>query len=506
MAIEMLVPLARNQVIWVASAVPRAIRMALSAMGYQLRLEEATALADLKTELVAAVVFIQEEEKPLRAIEQMGTKLPRLLDEDCLVFIWRSNSGVVAIQNFVKSLPHVAQDMGPEIPFPHAYLIRPAAKPREIAQVLLTRIARFASKINPATKLLILPDGLKLDATDKRLLRRAFSDCEQIHLQRFTDGNSSSRVFLAHATHSGQTVSSQPQPYFVKIGARATTFQEWTNYVEAVHRTLPFHLAPRLALARCGLGASKGIIVGDFVEDSESLSECSRGARAATPVGTLFERTLRGWRSRASAPPRANLARSLRSLVAGTVPNNRVLRANGVGAIKNPALLKQQLAVTVTKRSSEPFLWGQIHGDMHTNNVRVRGSDSVLIDFLATKSGLTLLDPAMLEVSLLIRAPLDEKFDEKTWFEIALSLYSREALSTVPDIPDPTGRYAWIANCIRQVRLHALQMEKSKGQYALVLAHYLFFAATKDAGAGPSEDFRRAAAYAIAEKVANIAW
>src|SRR5205809_1101738 len=76
--------------------------------------------------------------------------------------------------------------------------------------------------------------------------------------------------------------------------------EEWDNYREFVTNFIPFRLRPNLDENRCILGAKKGILVGDFVDESESLWDAARHGKARSVFYSLFDRTLGGWRSEAS--------------------------------------------------------------------------------------------------------------------------------------------------------------------------------------------------------------
>src|SRR5262249_39128276 len=114
------------------------------------------------------------------------------------------------------------------------------------------------------------------------LLRRAFWDCEKVHLQPMEDGRSGVAVYCAHAKPAAEQLGRWPLPYFVKIGDRRKIFSEYVNYQDRVDPCIPFHLGPHLIPDRCCLGANAGVIVGDFVEESESLVDCAREGRAGS--------------------------------------------------------------------------------------------------------------------------------------------------------------------------------------------------------------------------------
>jgi hypothetical protein len=229
-----------------------------------------------------------------------------------------------------------------------------------------------------------------------------------------------------------------------------------------------------------------------------------------TAIGTLFDRTLRGWHSRADTHKGTSLFYNLRKLLDGDVSTERIDLAKNIFQVKLlPAAIKSYLQ----NRPAEDLLWGPIHGDLHTDNIRVRGSDAILIDFCSARDGPLLVDPSALEVSLAIRVPTnDGDFNKDAWLRMMNSLFSQDALRRPPAIHDSTEPYAWIASCIRQVRLHSLPMQRELGQYAHVLVYYLLQAAIKDSNIKPKKDpyghenFRRAVAYGLADRLLDMKW
>jgi hypothetical protein len=165
----------------------------------------------------------------------------------------------------------------------------------------------------------------------------------------------------------------------------------------------------------------------------------------------------------------------------------------------------KELQTKLQQRMDEQQLWSRIHGDLHAENVHVRGGDAILIDFLAgKKEGLLIGDHAALEVSLAIRVPradLDNKLSNEEWERVVRPLYSLDTLLDIPSFPDPTEPYSWLAACIRKIRLYALPMQIGKDQYAHILAYYLLRAAIKDPlpNVSADEDHRRTIAYCLAE-------
>jgi len=87
-----------------------------------------------------------------------------------------------------------------------------------------------------------------------------------------------------------------------------------------------------------------------------------------------------------------------------------------------------------------------------------------------------------------------------------VELFSKEALTSLPSTIDPTTPFAWLANAVRQIRLHAFAMQVKPGQYAVVLAFHLFRAASVDSNCCAAEDLRRTYAYLLAERLLDMSW
>ena len=185
----------------------------------------------------------------------------------------------------------------------------------------------------------------------------------------------------------------------------------------------------------------------------------------------------------------------------------RELIARKLGARETLDKLTEKLKA---RPIDEPWQRGPMHGDLHTDNVQVRGGDAILIDFLQTGMGPVLADPAALEASVVFRVPrLCDRFDKVAWSRTVEELYQQPYLRTTPVISDVREPYAWIVDCVRQVRLHGLARELQSGQYAAVLAYRLLHASGKTDKGGPpepGEEHRRATAFVMAERLLNMSW
>lgn len=546
MTIEEISPRERTGVLWVGQAVPPYTTALLKQLGFSVDELSSLPLSDGVLGGLAGVVFVQDDAKPLTIVSKLEVHVARLLDHGCLVFVLATHNGLVGVEKVLKQLKipsiwpttppadegievfdgcdvHPLSDIGIP-PMPHVRVYRAATSPEHDVVNLLVR---YGPQHPPAAEVTEdVPGRFKITGpaaqdvkTEQRLmLRRSFYDCGELHLDYVSDTGQSAgvTVYIAHAALNPPRGARQLLharrllPFFVKIGPRRKIIPEWRNYEERVRQQVPFHLAPHLVAERCELGAHMGIIVGDFVEDSESLGDCSRSGRAMTPIGTLFDRTLRGWHRQANTQNKGLLYVMLRKLLEGDVSTARVDTAKNLYKIKRtPTEIKTHLQ----QRPAEDLLCGPIHNDLHADNIRVRGNDAILIDFFSTRDGLLLADPAALEVSLGVRVPTNnEDFNREAWLRTMFSLFSQDALRRPPVVHDSTEPYVWIASCIRQVRLHALPMQRKPDQYAHVLAYYFLRAAITDTDFNLKKDphghegFRRAAAYVFADSLLDMKW
>lgn len=518
----------RTNVLWVGQDVPSEVESFLQRLKFFIL--DSSCIAKLKDDgflrSVAAVVFVQDENNSETVASDLQWYVKKLLDYDCLVIVLAASkvSGT-AVNNLaiitdalyrlkIPSLWPTTADQfdsfdgdnepvrqskygAPKPPFVSVY--RDSLSVDIIADLLVRYNQRPVPALDDPISFKITGTGEKDFKTDHRLmLRRSFHDCTEVHVSSLPGGKSGIPVYIAHATKSG----GRPLPFFVKVGSRNEIIREWLNYNELVRPFIPFHLAPHLVPERCALGAHTGIIVGDFIEDAESLAECARRGRAITPISSLFDRTLRGWHRK---PERrsGNLYGVLGNLILDRKNNiePRYLNAKKLGA----KFTLDELYTKLQQREPELQLWSHIHGDLHADNVHVRGGEAILIDFLAgKKEGLLLGDHAALEVSLAIRVPradIDNKFSNEEWERVVRPLYTLDTLLNLPSFPDPTEPYSWLAACIRKIRLYALPMQIGKDQYAHILAYYLLRAAIKDPlpNVSADEDYRRTIAYCLAE-------
>ncbi len=471
---------------------------------------------------LTAVVFTQNVQKPLQVVDQLKLHAKRLLDYDCRIFVRLAPNGRTIVINGLSDdpelrLPVVGLQPSEAVAFnewqptkhgnalyPNIYIFDIATTWKDVAKIVVTYPAGHA------------PDGnLRIFAEDSNgnlntsslsldtqlLLRRAFWDCSEVHLVPMTDGLSGESVYRAYADLAAPNLGSDGKhsllPYFIKIGKRSNIFWEYKNYEDSVRHFIPFHLAPRLAPERCCLGASQGIIVGDFVGESESLRVCASNGRATHAIASLFSRTLRGWHGHSEERKDASLA----DLLLNQFPKNnpppcRLVLARAMGATRSLSKLQE-----LFERCNLPRVrFGKIHFDLHTNNVLVRGTDAIIIDFFKHSDGPILYDPACLESGLLVESFIKDGREIDAWLNSILPLYELPLHSGQARC-HPKDPSSWFYACVHQIRLYARQMECGEGQYAGALSVALLRKACKDIDFGEPRESYRAAAYVLAERV-----
>ncbi|MHB9004836.1 MAG: hypothetical protein ACYC6C_12400 [Coriobacteriia bacterium] len=491
----------RNQ-IYIESKIPDSAEQILKEFGLSIEYGDTTKLNDpLFLDKLGAVLFIQTESRLSRINDNLTAHASRLLDYDIRVFVLFSfleDTSAEVVDFFLKSalecldklqLPYKKTLSLPEPP--NIELLGPSLPWDDVVK----RIGQFMAD-NPAgiapNRSLKLVNICPLDSSEEILLRRSFSDFVELEIKQLAGGKSGAAVFSAYVSDSRWL-----QPYFVKIDTRDCIVSEYIHYQEDVEKYLPYHLHPRLRTHFCHLGANKGILVGDFIDKSETLLECAKSGRSGPALANLFNHSLQGWHKNATIKV-ISLIEYLRIPGITKIKKSRIRLAQSLGnSVKN----YKEVTAIFNKLELGPLLIGQIHGDLNAMNIHVRGFDSVLIDFFACKTGPLLYDTACLEVSLLIDGFYFETDFEKEWVELVSQLYVGNQLMDCSWQCRPTSNINWFFSCVKQIRLYAREWEHGPNQYAAVLAVALLKKASKDNKAEKDEAFRRAAAYYFAERI-----
>jgi hypothetical protein len=343
--------------------------------------------------------------------------------------------------------------------------------------------------------------GAQVPETTRLFLRRAFNDCKSISIRKLAGGRSA-RVFSVYALFRDSRVGPRPLPFFAKVDKKAKILNEWSRYQNPVGHFIPFQARPDLEPERCFTGSTQGILVGNFVEHSESLWEVAKRGAAQPVIYSLFDEALRGWRLQAYAQDdAAAFADSLWASLTGLwdltrcIPqlSRRATDASKFGKVHSPQELLDMLKAFGTLRHR----LAPCHGDLHIHNVRARRGEAILIDFNSARfSGPLVADPASLEVSLVFEMDSTDA-DNEGWRELAHNLYESQYLHRAPPPPKEPAAREWMWACVRQIRLIALESQETDREYHYALIWYLLRrAAFRNENA--RDKFRRDFAYYLA--------
>jgi Phosphotransferase enzyme family len=306
------------------------------------------------------------------------------------------------------------------------------------------------------------------------LIRRAFSDAVELHLDPLAPGRSGAHVYQAEARLRKSEAGPRPMPFFVKIGDRDTIAAERRNYDLYATIHVPYHLRPNLIPERCVIGTEHALIVGNFVDNSRSLWEVARSGAGAAAIHSLFEETLKGWRLQGYErdPAVGRVGVELDPVLTRGQPLQSIVeRAAEFGAVLDP----QELRANLLNLGEAQYVVGPCHGDLHGENVRVRGNDAILLDLARVHNGPICTDIAHLEVWLSCEQMTadPDPLDFETWgsvmeLQVRLSAFSR------PPKPGSYPRPArWLEDCVRQTRMLASSICMSNHEYAIAIVIHL---------------------------------
>jgi len=473
---------------------------------------EACALEKLRQSAYAAaldaVIWTQAPRKLNALPRELRATVPNLLDHDVRVFVrlatdeQLTNTPRKLVVNALLESGIPVANLRPEerhtIPesrrerengflMPCVYIFESAALWPDVATVVCDRPAGASPKFDLRFDENFLKNSFGTVGHGERamLLKRAFWNCSELQLRLLDGGMSGAPVFKAYASLEAGLVQrsatgvAYPHLYFVKIGPRKKVVDEYDKYIWHISAYVPFHLRPRLRLDRCNLGSTQGILVGDFVEGTESLIACARGSRCGHAISNLFDKTLGGWRKQKSPDTDQSLSSHLEkkwrvegsdALIALPTARARIVR--DLGGETEVAPLK----VIFENHGNTQVLIAPAHGDMHATNVLVRHGDAILIDFEKLEQHYPLTyDPASLEGGLLVEGFIEdlknERFTANELIKLIEPLYEQSALegrgTTLCRRGDPTE---WYYDAVNQIRTLSWATEMEPGQYALTLA------------------------------------
>ncbi|MCK1707895.1 MULTISPECIES: hypothetical protein [unclassified Bradyrhizobium] len=284
---------------------------------------------------------------------------------------------------------------------------------------LAEKIARHDAGQRPHPGLQIEVAGKRepLRDVDEILFQRAFAHCSRIVLEELTGGLSQARVFAVHMTVHTSNAGIWPQPDFAKLDRRDKIEKEHSNYLNFAKRFIPFGLSPNIHDQI--VGAERSLLVGNFVDRSESLWNLARRNLSARAVTSLIEETLGGWRDQAYAqdPVEGSVAEAM--LEAGLLKpdkiNSRHVEAvSRLGITTEPGVILGQLRGLTQRYRTAPA-----HGDLHGENVRVRNDRAIIIDLASVVPSAPLtVDLAALETWFAFQLPPEcdpLKYEDAVW-------------------------------------------------------------------------------------------
>lgn len=374
-----------------------------------------------------------------------------------------------------------------------------------IAHEIAERMARYdpGPGCNAALKIDLADDHEPLSLPDQTLLRRAFHDCKEVLIKGLSGGRSAN-VFSVYATLQETIVGPRPLPFFAKLDSRDKILRERQKYEQYATHFIPFNLRPNLDYGRCIIGSERGVLVGNFVERSESLWDVARRGQAQQAIHCLYNEALQNWRlqafRRSQPPEQGAVANALRSVfkqakVAGTHQD--------FGAARGITTSPLELWETLLGFSKQRYRRVPMHDDLHANNVRVRGSDAILIDLLSVTDGPLTADFASLETWLAFELPPDADpgaRDDPAWRAVVDELYAPAAFAELPAPGHDASPFAWLHDCVRQIRTMALSTQTCETEYQTTVVIYLL-RRTMWEGDSPADRFRRGYAYVTAARL-----
>lgn len=322
---------------------------------------------------------------------------------------------------------------------------------------------------NPKVVIADMPTpGVKIPPGVRFLLSRAFRDCKEVIAEPLAGGRAA-RVYRIHALFERSAVGTHPLPFFAKAHFCKAIGDELDRYREFVAGFVPPHLHPRIDERRCVQGATESLLVGGFVESSESLMDAVARGMGEGPIHGLCAHSLRGWHNQAFArePIRKRLMDSLDWHELPFCPD-LLATARALG-LRNEA---DRLVGLVRSLPEVTHRVGPIHGDLHARNVQVRNGESILIDFRSTRSGPIAADLAALETSIAFdRFPHGS--EQAAWAAIVKKLYAPENIDRPPGPLLSHCPEAWLWAAVRNIRQHASFLVTEKHEYRELVALYL---------------------------------
>ena len=265
-----------------------------------------------------------------------------------------------------------------------------------------------------------------IHASDRRLLERAFSDCDRLEVTLLQERSARVGRVSVYRVQPARADRPDPVPFIVKIGHPEVIDAEEGATAWACGDHTPYPYFPPLTPDRNVSGRDRRALVSQLVDRAILFEHYIRSHSPAVAVASLFDGPLRCWRSH---------SRSEQVHIGRYVLENGLVR-RWLGAYRNVYRRAQRLhagvrtpALLIDALRNVPAMAVNIcgaHGDLHVRNLFVRENsvDIVLIDFNRAGEAPASRDPAELEVSL--------AFSQAAPGEAAIDATTRQALYSGP--------------------------------------------------------------------------
>lgn len=318
-----------------------------------------------------------------------------------------------------------------------------------------------------------------LAADERLLIGRAFPKAEELILREVPKGFSGSRVFMAYEKRKEESTSIAhwTQPRLVKVGPRNSIASE-IQAMQAVSPFIPFELRPNLDTHV--LGFCHGVYVADFVDHSESMLEAARAGRAEAALSNLFNRTMGRWRERGSQRPMSEESLGDAASRLGIVSPDVILDLYSKSSEAQQAGIDIHVLWERLRSIHFPHRVATIHGDLHGENVRVRGDDAILIDLGSVKGDDTAtggaplcFDVAMLEVALVftwVEGEVDMSYGQAAWRQEIAPYYQTQAIGRALEASSAPRDGGWMLGCLQRIRAFGVYQHDHRNEYPLALA------------------------------------
>lgn len=499
-----------------------------------------TAVLQLGSDSVTGKHF---NERGLSLVPSTIDEIPTQTNAACGILIAEASGRIGFIRSCLEALRDTAEDSG----LAFAVLV-PALDQLRVVKQLIDELhlgprargtratanlsqdvgvaAEFFARWDPSPPLgdpTILPPSLPLPSKEVLLLRRSFYDCDRIYLEPLGGGRDAAGVYCVHAWLRQSVVGRRPLPFFIKFSTPDKIDTERRNYQDYADLYIPFYLRPNIVPGRCVQIKGLACLAGNFVEDSITLRSALRRSQSPGIIFSLFEISLRGFRSQPASGPTESWDQPLEAFVrerarAAEVQEDAVnLARRSFGLRSTPIEIEKRLCAAIgsVKRNFGPY-----HGDLHAGNVMVRGRDAILIDFSAVrritpkgeevKGGPLTADPAALEVSLVFGTDEKDKPAEfKEWRKAVSQFYDGGPIHEPPSLGTGPGPFAWLYRALREIRHILLGCDCKQEEAAELLAAYLLRFARLPADTFSSQKLsqlarkRQAYALVVAERIVD---